>query len=120
MPDKSTLKRAYRDTPTRAGVYLIRHRPTQRRVVAGSLNVEGALNRHRFELSSGSHRNRQLQSDWRHDGAEAFDIEILDRVRVREVEGWNERDELAALVALWRDELAADGAADYGLQGCGP
>ena len=60
MTHHKTLKRQSLETSARAGVYLIRNQVTGRALVDGSANVEGALNRHRFELRFGKHRNTAL------------------------------------------------------------
>jgi hypothetical protein len=64
MSDKQALKRQYFEAKTRAGVYAIRNQITGRALVAGSTNIQGTLNRHRFELRFGQHRNVRLAQNW--------------------------------------------------------
>ena len=105
MVDKKALKRQYLEATTRAGVYAIRNQATGRAMVAGSANVQGALNRHRFELRQGNHRDAQLQRDWNAHGEASFVFEVLDVVRPREDPSFDVARELTLMVELWRQEV---------------
>lgn len=105
-PDRRQLKRAYREARDRAGVYAIRCLASGRVVVAGSLDAHGALARHRFELQHGTHRDPALRAAWSAHGEAGIVFEVLDVVKVRDEPGFDLARELAALVALWQDELA--------------
>jgi len=111
------LKQQYLDTPVRAGVYAIRNLATGRVLLAGSTNVEGALNRHRFELRQGSHRNALLRQDWLQHGEASFRFETLDMVEPRDEPGFNLARELDELLALWRAEMPCAGDGGYGPAG---
>lgn len=117
MTNRRILKQHYLDTTTRAGVYAIRNRITGRKLVAGSSDVQGTLNRHRFELRQGSHRNRRMREDWDAHGEASFTFDVLDRLEPCDDAGFDAARELDELVALWRQELpcAADG--DYASSG---
>lgn len=113
MTDKRTLKRQYLDTKIRSGVYAIRNLATGQALVAGSANVQAALNRHRFELRLGQHRNAQLRRDWAEHGEASFVFEVLDTVKHREEPEFNPERELEALVSLWRQEIPCQGQLGY-------
>jgi len=104
---KRALKRAYLDATDRAGVYAIRHLASGRLLVDGAANAQAALNRHAFELRLHRHRVAALQQDWDADGEGAFAFEMLDVIVPRDAPGFDLREEIAALVALWRAELGA-------------
>ena len=110
---KQTLKRQYLETKTRAGVYAIRNRITGRALVAGSTNAQGTLNRHRFELQHGQHRNARLAQDWVEHGESNFLFEILDMVKPNEDPAFNAALELELLVSLWRQEIPCLGELGY-------
>lgn len=114
MTDKKTLKRQYLDTKSRAGVYAIRNLISGRALVAGSNNVQGALNRHRFELLHGQHRNARLAQDWAAHGEASFLFEVLDMVKHREDPAFNPAQELEILVNLWSQEIPCLGDLGYG------
>jgi len=105
---KQALKRQYLETKSRAGVYAIRNRITGRTLVAGAGNVDGMLNRHRFELRQGRHRNAGLARDWAAHGEAGFLFEVLDRVRECDDPAFDVAQELELLASLWRQEIAGD------------
>jgi hypothetical protein len=113
MTDRQTLKRQYLETKTRAGVYAIRNQITGRAWVAGSPNAQGALNRHRFELRFGLHRNARLVQDWDQHGETSFVFEVLDMVKPSEDPAFEASRELEELVNLWRQEIPCTGDHGY-------
>lgn len=113
MTNNKTLKRQYLETTTRAGVYAIRNKITGRALVAGSTNAEGTLNRHRFELHHGTHRNARLVQDWVAHGETNFLFEVLDMVKPNEDSAFNATQELGMLVSLWRQEIPCLGELGY-------
>ena len=113
MTNNKTLKRQYLETKTRAGVYAIRNQITGRALVAGSTNVQGALNRHRFELQHGHHRNARLVQDWVEHGETSFFFEVIDMVKPSDDPAFNAAQELEMLVDLWRQEIPCLGELGY-------
>jgi len=113
MTNRQTLKREYLETKTRSGVYAIRNKITGRALVAGSTNAQGTLNRHRFELQHGTHRNARLAQDWAAHGETSFLFEVLDRVKPNEDPAFNAAQELEMLIGLWRQEIPCVGELGY-------
>lgn len=113
MTDKKTLKRQYLETKTRAGVYAIRNQVTGRVLVAGSTNVQGTLNRHRFELQHGQHRNARLAQDWVEHGETNFLFDVIDMVKPSGDPEFDAARELEMLVGLWRQEIPCHGELGY-------
>lgn len=85
-----------------AGVAWIRNRDTERVYVLGSTNLHVSLNRQRARLEAGTHPCEALQDDWRVQGADRFDFEILETLRRDEVDqlGRVEQSWLAGLQPL--------------------
>jgi hypothetical protein len=81
--------------------------------VSGGLDVQGAINRDRFELRLKGHRNARLQSDWTWFGEDAFTIDVVDTVRQSDRPGHDCRGELASMLDLWREELGSYGDTGY-------
>lgn len=111
--NRRTLIRQYKETPRPAGVYVIRNRLSGRVYVAGSLDVEGAMNRARFELNMHAHRNKALGQDWITHGAGHFSFEVIDRVKERKDPDFDRMAELEKLLSLWQEELQCFGANGY-------
>lgn len=110
---RRALIRQYKETPRPAGVYAIRNRLDGRIYVGGSLDVEGAMNRARFELNMRSHRSKALLHDWIAHGADHFSFEVVDRVKERKDPDFDREAELEKLLSLWQEELQCFGANGY-------
>ena len=106
-PSQRDLTRRYKESLPPMGVYVIRNVLSGRVFVRGSLNLDGAMNRCRFELARGQHRDRALMDEWARHGAENFRFEIIDTIRKREEPGFDYAAELASMLALWTEELAS-------------
>jgi hypothetical protein len=87
------------------GVYAIRNRANEVVLVGASLNVDGAMNRDRFELRNQTHRNKRLLEDWLRWGADGLRFEVIDTLKNRDDPAFDPQAELASLLALWREEL---------------
>lgn len=105
VSQRRRLSRQARDAFPRMGVYAIRDKENGNVLIASSRNVDGAINRTRFELRLGSHANKVLQIEWQRSGAERFEFEILDLLKERDDPDFNYGDELRALEQLYREEL---------------
>ena len=113
MDRKRELLRQYKDTAPKAGVYLITNRLTGRVFVGASMNLHGAMNRHRFELERGNHRNQALLSDWIHAGSAAFTFEPIDILAHRDDPAFDPEAELAIMLTLWCEEHDCFGEKGY-------
>ena len=89
------------------GVYAIRSLSSGRVIVEASMNMRAAMNRARFELDRKAYRDKQLQADWLAFGPDHFRFEVVDIVRQRTDPAFDYKAELAALLAMWREELGA-------------
>jgi hypothetical protein len=71
------------------------------------------LNRQRAQLQMGAHPNRDLQADWRAHGPSAFAFEVLDTLTPSDEAGYDPREDLHTLEAMWLAKLAPYGARGY-------
>lgn len=101
---RKELVRQYKEAAPPVGVYAIRNLATNRAYVDGSLNVHGAMNRARFELQLGAHRNAQLMRDWVESGPANFRFEILQLAKQHEDPAYDYAAELQVMLELWREE----------------
>lgn len=109
--DRKRLKREYRESARPAGVFQIRNTANERVLVVASLDVPGLMNRHRFELNAGGHKNSRLQAEWNEFGGDKFAFEVLDQLVPRE--GTDARAELTFLEDLWLERLRPYGERGY-------
>src|SRR5471032_2249323 len=110
---QTALKAAYRQQPPALGIITLQHLPSGRMLLTASRNAPGALNRHRFELKLGTHRNAALLADWRRDGETAFRCEIIDTVKVQDDPDFDTGGELASLLELHLSQLQELGQPFY-------
>jgi hypothetical protein len=110
---RAELKRAYKEKPPPMGVFAVRNRANGKVLLGTSLNVPGALNRTRFELTQGMHRSPELQEDWRRYGPDSFSFELLDELPPTEEPREDPKEELQVLESLWLERLQPYGQAGY-------
>ena len=110
---RSELKQSYKENPPPMGVFAVRNRANGKVLVGSSLNVPGALNRIKFELTTGMPRLPALLEDWKRYGADNFSFEVLDVLEPPEEPGVDLKEELRVLEALWLDRLKPYGDAGY-------
>ena len=107
---RRALSRQYKESVRTMGVYVIRNTESQRVVLRASLNLEGAINRDRFELRLGCHRDVTLQADWRRLGEAGLHFEVLEAIKPRPGSEDDPREVLSLSLALWQEELRQPGA----------
>ena len=112
-PTQRELTRKYKETLRPMGVYVIRNLVDDRIVINASLDLDGAMNRDRFDLKLDSHRNKRLLEDWRRLGAANFRFEIVDTVKPRDDPAFDYKAELEAMRTLWTAELDPRGDRQY-------
>ena len=101
------LARQVRDGFPPMGVYAVRNLADGTVRVLASTNVPGTINRLRFELRMGNHRDVNLQRAWREQREAGVRIEELERVRERSDPAFDHHAELRTLHELWTQELGA-------------
>lgn len=102
---RRALSRAYKEAFPPMGVYVVRCGAAGILRLGARSNVDAALNRMRFDLARGTHRDKALQQAWLRHGPAAFTFEIIDRVKQRDDPAFDHNAELQALLALWEQEL---------------
>lgn len=110
-PNQKQLKKNYQQTPPAAGVFLVRNNLNDKVFVAASVNLQGLMNRHKFQLKHGSHPSKQLQADWNKLGSDNFAFEIVDEVKP--VAEADPRAEVETLENLWLEKLQPFGERGY-------
>jgi group I intron endonuclease len=113
MKTKEDLKREYKERAKPAGVFLIKNTANGKVFLGSSLNLEGPLNRHKFALTMGQHRNAMLQQEWNEYGADRFVFEILEVVKVKDDQNFNLVDELTLIEQIWLEKLQPFGDRGY-------
>ncbi|MBL0388410.1 DUF2087 domain-containing protein [Tumebacillus sp. ITR2] len=119
MDKKAQLKWEYKNTRRPVGVYQVKCLVNGKVLIGSSNNVDGMLNRLRFELKSNMNRIPQLQADYNQHGADQFVFEVLELVKP-ESEGPQdfvaEGEQAKALEAKWLENLQPYGDRGYNEQ----
>jgi group I intron endonuclease len=115
MKSRKELNREYLERPKPSGIFQVKNKANGKVLLGSTLNLEGALNGHRFMLRTGSHRNKSLQEDWYQYGEENFVFEVLETVEVRDDPNFNLSDELTLLEMIWLEKLQPVGEKGYNL-----
>ncbi len=113
MKSRQDIKREYKERKKPAGVFQVKNTKNGKILLGSSLNLEGALNRHKFELTMGSHRSKELQKDWNEQGPDAFVFEVLEEVKIRDVPHFDVSDELLLLEQIWLEAIQPVGEQGY-------
>jgi hypothetical protein len=110
---KAALKQAYKQNPPQAGIFRITNMANGKMLIGKGLNVQGMLNGQQAQLRWGSHRNHDLQQDWKHYGAKQFTCDVVDYLDSNDDSEQTMQDDLAALEELWLDKLQPYGEKGY-------
>jgi len=95
------------------GVFLIRNTVNGKVFVAAGVNLAGAINRHRFQLQTGTHPNKQLQREWKEFGESQFAFEIIDELTPLTDDPTTQKADLNALTELCLQNLKPYGERGY-------
>ncbi|HSS19297.1 MAG TPA: GIY-YIG nuclease family protein [Pyrinomonadaceae bacterium] len=115
-PDKKQLKKNYQQEPRAIGVLLIRNNRNDKVFLAAGPDMNGLLNRHKFQLEHGGHPNKLLQADWNSQGSQDFAFEIVDELRPAAGVEFDYRREVSALEDLWLEKLQPFDDAGYNVR----
>ena len=108
---KKQLINDYKSKPTVGGVYCIECSGNQRRIVKTAPNLDGIRSRFEFAQKIQSCPDPALQNEWTAYGNSSFTLTVLDELRMKPDQTTREfRDDLKALLELWLEKLASDGA----------
>lgn len=114
MDRKRELKKQYKQMKPNMGIFAIRSKNNGRCYLEESTNLKSGINRTVFQLNWGSHRNTELQHDWKTHGEENFVVEILDILSYSEDNpNGDYGEELTELALIYREKLGQEGVTFY-------
>ncbi len=111
--DKKAAKQEYKASHRPMGVFQIRNTQNEKIFVDSSINVPGKINRLRFQLNAGVHKDKGLQTEWNEFGESAFEFEILEPVEPRDDPNYDYAGDLKILETLWLEKLEPYGENGY-------
>lgn len=108
------LKAAYQERRVVGGVCLVRCVPNGACALLTAVELRSQRNRFELAVSTGMPLLPSMGPDWRTYGAASFAFEVLEELeRKSEQTDKAFQADLAALAALWREKLAAEGTVFY-------
>lgn len=112
MNRKDELKQQAKEIKIQAGVFQIKNTVNQKVFIESTRNLK-TINGQQFSLEMGSHVNKELQKEWNEFGKEAFSIDVLEVLKKKEGEYYDEKDALAKLKDKWMEKLQPYGDKGY-------
>ena len=111
---KKELKRQYKMTKPRMGVFVIRSRTSDKCHVQAAKDLRADINGAKMRLSGGYHPCLELQKEASELGADNFSIEILDELAYSPDESKTDyTEELEILRSMWEEKLSKDNLVFY-------
>ncbi|MDF2650935.1 MULTISPECIES: GIY-YIG nuclease family protein [unclassified Paenibacillus] len=104
MNRRQELQQLYKETKKEAGVFQVRNTMNGKLWILSTKNLK-TMNGKLLELQMGTHRNLLLQKDWNEFGGDAFVLEVLEVLKVKETGYFDENDALKKLEEKWLEEL---------------
>ena len=78
MDRKKQLKEEYKQMKTDMGVFMVKKKNNNKYLLIGTQNLNGMMNRVKFQLENGSYTNGELQKDWNESSPDDFEFTILE------------------------------------------
>ncbi len=111
--NKKELKKKYKETLPPMGIYQIKNLINGKIYVSSGKNLNGKSNSWKFQLNSGTHFNRELQSDFNKYGEDNFVFEIIDHLDPKEDLNYDYTEDLKILEEMWIEKLQPFGDKGY-------
>lgn len=86
------------------GVFQIKNEQTGKILIGSAKNINGRINRIKFELKNGTHTNKTLQEDFNKIGEASFSFEVLDYLEPKKDLNYDYSEDLKILEEMWVDK----------------
>jgi len=106
MTSHKELKYQYKQARRDMGVYQIRNLVNGKLLIGSSEDIRAIMNRNRFVLKYGVHKDKELQREWNEFGESGFAMEVLELVDQKDELKNDYSDELSALEKKWLKKLS--------------
>ena len=113
MKTNKELKKEYKLQKPISGVFQVKNKENGKVLIEGNINMSSRWNRHRMELKFGSHRNKELQKDWKAIGEENFIFSILSTLDVEEADNLDIKKEVKLLEEMVLEEMKIEDGRKY-------
>jgi len=112
--DRREVIKEYKNSLQPMGIVQVRNIRNNRVYITASANTGGTINSIRFQLKMGNFLpSLGLASDWKEMGEQNFVVEVLDELKPVDDPGYDFKDDLKALEAMWLEKLKPFGERGY-------
>lgn len=112
MDFKKEMKLKAKEDKPSYGIFQIKNVKNGKLFVNSTPNFK-TLNGLKFMLTTGGHKNKELQTDWDEHGKENFEIEILETIAEKDWQGISKSKILEEQLNKWLEELQPYGEKGY-------
>lgn len=103
---KKELKEEYKNLKPDIGIIAIKSKISLKHLILCSQNIKASINRAKFQLNHGSYPNKELQNEWKENGENSFEINILEELSYDEDDTKTDYSEdLEILGMIWKERL---------------
>lgn len=113
MTDRKQIKQDYKKAIKPMGIFKIENLVNGKVFIGGTFNLDVAYNKHKFQLNLGSHKNKELQKEWRRHGQDSFTYGVLEVLEQDDNIYRDYNDELKVLEECWLEKLQPFGERGY-------
>ncbi|WP_255452257.1 DUF2087 domain-containing protein [Sporosarcina sp. ANT_H38] len=112
MDFKKEMKMKAKAEKPSYGIFQIKNEKNGKIFIGSTPNFK-TLNGLKFMLTTGGHKNKELQSDWDEHGKESFEIELLETIDEKDWKGTSKGEILEKQLEKWLEELQPYGEKGY-------
>lgn len=114
MDTKKELKLKYKEMKTPMGAIIIKNNINGKVFIDVNKDTKSIINRHRFQLKTGTHKMKELQMDWNEYGEEAFSFDVLEELKYGEKEEKADyTEELEIMKMIWAERIKEDESVQF-------
>ncbi len=84
MKTQKELKNEYKHQKINTGIFCIKNKSNGKTFIGSTVNLEGMINRIKFELKYLSFKNKELQQDYNHSSEDNFSFEIVEILKIKD------------------------------------
>ncbi len=103
--NKKELINQYKQTLRPMGIYQIKNKKNDKIYIESAKDLQGIINRNKFQLKNGLHLNTEMQKDYNEIGEEWFSFDILDYLKPKDDLNYDYTEELKTLEEMWLEKL---------------
>jgi hypothetical protein len=111
---KKELKELYKQMKPDMGIIMVKSKTENKCYIQATQDINSCINSTARKLDVRAHPNKELQKEWLERGADAYSIEVLDRLDYdKDGIKTDYTEDLEMLLEIWKEKLAAQNMEFY-------